>query len=193
MILDPALKNTLIIWFSKYSEENFSFILESLQTLVSITISTQLPTSSSQPFDYIRNLLLFSKFLYEANKLSNIKSIQDFYIENISKSFKPIDELRKWIINHMSFKNEFTFLDYPWILECSFKAKIIELESKTEMAKEIENILIDPISLLLSGGIDEIFLKIKVRRDRLIEDTLNQLKSTKINYKKQLRVRFINK
>jgi len=66
------------------------------------------------------------------------------------------------------------------------------LESKMEMAREMESILSDPISLLLSGqGLDDVFFKIRVRRDRLIEDTLNQLKSTKINYKKQLRVEFV--
>ena len=155
---------------------------------MSITILTQLPSSSPQPLDNIKHFLLLSKFLYEANKISNIKSVEDFYIESISKTFKPIDQLKKWLTNRMGLKNDFTFLDYPWVLECSFKAKILELESKTEMAREMETILMDPISLILSGGIDKVFLKIKVRRDRLIEDTLNQLKSTKINYRKQLRV-----
>lgn len=190
--LPPNLKQGLISWFSTYEKERFGRIVENFQNIISIQIIT-----NSGDISYVKNLILFTKILFEANKISHIISNENFYVETISQEEDPREEYIKWLENKYENKNEFTYIDYPWILECAFKSRILEEESRYEMNKEIKN---DITSILSSGGgglfpsletllaIQNIYFKLQVRRERILEDTLNQISKTNIGYKKPMKV-----
>lgn len=135
-ILDmpPHLKMGIIKWLSSYKKENFKKLLYNFKDLISNQV-----LSSTNDISYLQNLILFTKVLFEANKLSKVVSHEEFYIETISEEDDPREEYVRWLENKFDDQDEFTFIDYPWILDCSFKAKILQEESKFEMEKEIRD------------------------------------------------------
>mmetsp|Transcript_16157 Transcript_16157/g.15876 ORF Transcript_16157/g.15876 Transcript_16157/m.15876 type:complete len:761 (+) Transcript_16157:22-2304(+) len=89
-----------------------------------------------------------------------------------------------------------TFCNYPWLLDTTAKGEIMMTEAKIYMQQmadeELANIFIQGLSSQNPGinNADMIYLQFKVRRDFIIEDTLNNLIREGINLKKQLKVEF---
>lgn len=187
--LEPEFKKGIISWLASYDKPSFIRIVENIKNL----ITTQIMSCTSD-LAYFRNLILFLKFLVEANKISNLVSYEKFYIELISEEEDPREEYLRWLENKYEDREEFTYMDYPWILDCSFKSKILEEESRFEMEREIKADVLAILGAGLSPTIDtlyalqNIFFKISVRRENLLEDTLNQISKSYINYKKPLKV-----
>ncbi|CAG9322193.1 unnamed protein product [Blepharisma stoltei] len=77
----------------------------------------------------------------------------------------------------------FSFAFYPWILDANTKSTFLQYENKYRMLQVIHN----PINLILM----DIYAILEVRRDNLIEDTLSQISSGRINFRKPLRVIFL--
>jgi len=197
LILPANLKQGLIEWFSTYKREKFAKIVENFSNIISIQIIT-----NDEDTGYLKGLIMFTKILFEANKISHIISYEDFYVETISQEKEPKEEYLIWLENKYKNTNEFTYTDYPWILECEFKAKILDEESEYEMRKEIKNDMTRILASAPTGGMafpsldtilqiqNNVFYKIQVRRDNLLEGTLNQLSKTNINFKKPMKVKF---
>jgi len=81
--------------------------------------------ANTNDINYLQNLILFTKVLFESNKLTHIVSHEEFYIETIAEEDDPREEYARWLDNKFDDADEFTFIDYPWILDCAFKAKIL--------------------------------------------------------------------
>jgi len=79
--------------------------------------------------------------------------------------------------------NLFSFGFYPWVLDANTKSTFLQYENKFKMLREIH----DPIHLFVMG----IYSILDVRRENLIEDTLNQLLSGALNLRKPIKVRFL--
>jgi hypothetical protein len=141
--LETKYKETLMKWFMAYDKESFLRILENFKTLITVQIVT-----NTDDIGYLTNLILFTKLLFEANKNSNIVDHDSFYIEIISNEEDAREEYIRWLENRFDDRDDFTYIDFPWILNSSFKAKILEEESKYEMEKEIRT---DLIHLLGTG------------------------------------------
>lgn len=89
---------------------------------------------------------------------------------------------------------EFNFLNYPCLFSKEHKVEILKLESFIAQDTEIESSLFSqPLSIFNMISQDHIYLELILRRDQLLEDSLNQLssKSNASKLKKPLRVRFV--
>ena len=98
------------------------------------------------------------------------------------------------------YKGGFCLFKYMWLFNPAAKNKIIILfnsrNQKIEFRKTISNILDSrnpipflPMRILLNP--QDIFLVINIRRQHLIEDTLNEISKTGINLQRQIKVKFI--
>lgn len=188
--LSSKFKQALINWLSNYTKERFARIVENFSNIISIQIIT-----NSHDTGYLKNLMQFTKILFEANKISDLVSYEDFYVETISQEVDPKEEFVVWMENKMDNRNEFTYIDYPWILECDFKSIILEVESINEMNKVRNESLrgyLRPGSLVpsleLIMALQNMYFKLVVRREHVLEDTLNQISKTSINFKQQMKV-----
>ena len=92
---------------------------------------------------------------------------------------------------------EFTLLNYIWLFDAGAKNKIINLYNEHKQNNElINNISNDPqirLLQLLGGPLNptEIFFLLKIRRNHLIEDTLNEVSKPYVKLQNPLKVQFI--
>lgn len=76
----------------------------------------------------------FLSLLYNSNKLLKKIDEKEFQNSEISNCVHHRSQYKKW---KKSEENNFTFCDYPWILDIHFKAKILDEESKDDMKNEL--------------------------------------------------------
>lgn len=195
-LLDASKQKLVEFWFGGFPKKDLITLIDSMKDIISLRF-LQANHEDHAEFKGLEPFLNFLKMLYRGNVRTNTVSCEEFYIDVIPEEIELADEIQTWMRNKKSsLPNEFTFIDYPWVLECAYKSKILEIESKIEKEKELMNSYMNlmnniNISFLL-GGQDAVaqvlYLKLNVRRENLIEDTLNQLSSSGLNLKKPLKV-----
>lgn len=88
----------------------------------------------------------------------------------------------------------FTVCDYAWMLNPESKSWMLSIENDIQMNEEAKSAH-NPdnfLYLLLQGpGAITPYCFIEVRRENLIEDSLNVLSKPNMNFKKELKVKFI--
>ena len=106
-----------------------------------------------------------------------------------------IDE-EEGLISDSNMKKKFTLLDYMWLFNPAAKNNIIFLfndrQKKTEFYKTINELRPQPLfglGFLLSTK--DVFLTINIRRNNLIEDSLNELSKPDIKLQNPIKVKFI--
>jgi len=133
--------------------------------------------------------------LYEINRKYRKVSYKEFYNDKINKdkAFKK-REIRKWYNNKINGLFNFTIFDYAWMLNPESKFLMLSIENDIQQDEEAktshneENI----INYLILGSHDILpYCTIEIRRPNLIEDSLNILSKPNINFKKELKVKFI--
>jgi hypothetical protein len=67
--------------------------------------------------------------------------------------------------------------------------QILEYDARRQMTDRFKEAF---FKTAISGLVTDPFLSIHVRRNHLIEDSLNQLQSRQIDLKKRLRIEFVN-
>lgn len=144
------------------------------------------------------------KKMYEFNEKYNIVPYTAFYMENImEKDWNIKHSYMKWKLKKITKNNDSGkyIFDFPFLLTPFFKACLFRIDSFIKMSCKLE-------STLLFVVIKEIFaqrkindqiaikttlhLKIKVRRDHIIEDTLSEFIRNKDHLHKPLLVSFKN-
>lgn len=96
--------------------------------------------------------------------------------------------------NSNAYNRGFNFLHYSFLFHTVDKIDILKLESYLLQDSEIENFLLaEPLNFNFFLLRNEIFLELVLRRDNLLEDSLNQLAldSNTSRLKRPLKVRFV--
>jgi len=83
--------------------------------------------------------------------------------------------------------------DYAWMLNPESKSLMLRIENDIQREQQVQHYDGQDIllSLLLNPSIVSPYCNFDVRRENLIEDTLNILSRPNMNFKKELRVRFV--
>ena len=90
-------------------------------------------------------------------------------------------------------KIEFSLFDYIWLFSPSSKNEIIHLFNRMKQKNEAEKIFNrDRDRILLDLDINKCLCILNVRREHLIEDTLNEVSKPKLNLRNELKVKFKN-
>lgn len=121
------------------------------------------------------NILCAMRIIAHANDMaSNPIPSSSFYSHHINESIAIDEELNK-INDPYSSSLKFSFLEFPFVISLKIKSQIIEYESKIIMeTAAVQSLLIGFINDGLISNSD-IYLNLRVRRDHLIDDTMNQL------------------
>lgn len=160
----------------------------------------------------VRNMLLIMDFFYYASRKVRLNPInpKEFHIDVINEEWKEKlkDFYIEWFrcrrgqytddmeidwdwevkeVNKRTF-HKILFLEFPWCLDAANKARLINYEGQIAKKKEMHQSL-DFVNILMGGGMNP-YLVVKVRRDSLIEDSLNMLVGKTDSLKKPLKVKF---
>lgn len=192
-------------FYGQLPRKEFAYLVDNMRNKISSKFLSNQPEFDTMEMMLLgltsvidhSDLIPFLEFLgifHKANKKKNIIPAEEFYIEVITDEANFKEQVRTWILNKKNNTRKFTFIDYPWVLECAYKAKILEIECQLEKDRITVSSYNDMLGMQMFGGpdaiMDALFLKIEVRRDHLIEDTLNRLSKPGLNFKKTLKVSF---
>ncbi|KAI8084518.1 uncharacterized protein BX664DRAFT_337173 [Halteromyces radiatus] len=144
-------------------------------------------TSTSNPSTHTDPMVIEATqclaMLYRMNEESHYVPYTDFYNEAVNEHL----EIKEDFPNYKDHKG-FSFCDYPFILNPVVKADILKIESVYQMRHELQ----DAFFRALFQGVNSPYLVLEIRRDHIIEDTLQQLEEKSIHdLKKQLRIQFV--
>ena len=135
------------------------------------------------------------------NKANNSKRVKldykDFYNDAINKEVNLKQHFELWLtkrehkrrnLANSELEQIFTLCDYPWILDSAHKADLLKIENRGAQMRQQDNF---NVSEIMRNGMGSLYLLIEVRRDRILDDTLNKLVKGGLNLKKPLRIQFI--
>ncbi|KAI8332283.1 hypothetical protein BC941DRAFT_505374 [Chlamydoabsidia padenii] len=121
--------------------------------------------------------------LYRMNEKYHLVPYTEFYNEAVNDHL----EIKEDFPNFKDHKG-FSFCDYPFVLNPVVKADILKIESVYQMRHELQ----DAFFRALFQGVNSPYLVLEIRRDHIIQDTLQQLEEKSIqDLKKQLRIQFV--
>ncbi len=177
-------------WMTLLPKNEFIYLVESMKEIIALYF---LAKKDSKNFSELKPFLVFLRILHRANIRTSIITHEEFYIDVITQETSSKHELITWLKNQKDNNTEFTFIDYPFILNCTYKSEIWEMLIKKE--RDPLQIMTSYLSLmshvhLISSFEELLHLKLKVRREHLIEDTLNHMMKPTINFQRTLKVIF---
>lgn len=207
--------------FAQYPKKNLQKLVDRFQSFISIDVISSQPDDLMgllQAFGLVKmskiveESIKFLNHISEANKISRAVDEESFYNETLEEASKPELEYQKWLKNRASVESkcttieqsyftysppllDFSLCEYPWVLSCAFKSKLLDYESKeemkTEMQKGHQSLMRQGQFILNQETIEKsLFLIVEVRRSNLIEDTLDQLYKAQGHLKKKMRVHY---
>ncbi|VDP79256.1 unnamed protein product [Echinostoma caproni] len=177
-------------------------LAENLNNMVVLMLNMSQNSAESQRKtreETIRNALELMKRLYNINQtLQQPISYGTFCIPEIKEKVNLDAAFYNWIPHNQSGGLRFfSFCDYPFVFDAPTKARMLSLEARMSMqaatnrAQEntLMNYFMSPFLDVMSA--DSPFLKLTVRRDKLIQDTLACLTIAKpSDLRKLLKVEF---
>lgn len=177
-------------WFDSFESSQIEPIVNKLQESLSHKFLNLDPTKG---FEDMLSLLKVLDLVWQSNNRRQRLSYKLFYNPVINKNISIQKEYRKWKQTYEEKKKlhpnqKFSFVDYPWIIDCGNKIKLLQQENYDLIEKELSQYLVISI---LSGGFVSPYLDLEVNRDSLVEDTLQQIDMKGINLKKPLKIKFI--
>ena len=210
-ISDPySLKKGYITSFSemKNYKEEFSKIVSECQNFLALTLFTIGSNNAEneeeeilfdkQYINLLENFVKIFKSLYMINEEYKIIDYREFYNDSLSKNLNFQRECKIYnqiIKKKYEGKKPFCLISYKWLFDAAAKNDILQFFNGRKQAFEILN-----SSGALNGllpfpriiNFQNAYFILNVKRDNLIEDTLNAVSNPEINLQKPLKVKFVN-
>ncbi len=173
--------------FNDLGKEMLSDIINAYQSFISIFL---LMEQNKSNLNKIKNLIKIFNIFYKVNSKFKFLNYNEFYNEAMNSD----DDLK--LITLKSFKtykkkqNSFSLLKYPWLFDSAFKRDILHDLNQNKQKQEMINSITSGFNSFdtLLNLENNIFLTFEVRREHLIEDTLNIISNSNLNFKKALKV-----
>lgn len=179
------------------NKEKFLNIIHNYQNflLLIIMINVDEEQNGFRLTDIVYKFMPVFEIIYKVNEIlqfvNNTEFYNDYINKNVDVNFQyECKNYLKYLKNEN--KSKFCWLRYFWIFDAKSKSEILcEFNNKTqreEFINEIQN-MANPLFLntrLING-----YLIIEIKRNNMIEDSLNFLVNSQHNFKKQLKVKFI--
>ena len=190
--------------FKKYVENSQTFLTLILCSLKSNNIEEEEEeeeesTYNEQFYSLLKHFLKTFKTLYLINEKYNIIDQREFYNHEISKNINYKIECNTYnIILEKKYENKkpFSLISYNFLFDAFSKNEIIKYFNDKKQRDEIVNSLHNNIEGLLEFNNllnnQSLFFVLNIRREKIIEDTLNTVSNPNINLQKPLKVKFIN-
>ncbi|KAI1886881.1 hypothetical protein AGOR_G00200350 [Albula goreensis] len=191
--LAEADHHFLVHWFKKLSQRRFKQLVERLLQFISTRLfparPEELPPMAKCSW-WIPSATRVLALLNAANSISTppIISFTDFY--NLTLDHIDImEDYQTWQTHGNS--NRFSFCQFPFILSTAVKKAVIQRDSEQQMISMARQSLVDKVSRRQRVDMSLLFLNIRVRRQQLVSDSLDELTRKRMDLKKKLKVTFM--
>jgi len=172
-------------YFEKMPKENFISFQNRLQHLISMRVLEQQRNKIANKDATVINATTILGTLWQINQNRNYVDNGAFYNLPLNEYFDTNLEYEHWIRG-----NVFCFCKYPFILTPDTKSKILLEEAREQ--QEIRQQ--EAVQMTMFGFEDNPFLLLRVRREKLMFDSLDLIMTIKItnlrDFKKPLKVKF---
>ncbi|CAG8554900.1 10133_t:CDS:10 [Paraglomus brasilianum] len=187
--LTNELHHYLVNWFSRLSVTTFRKRVELVNAFVSSRLNKQQRNTCPGPVTYesdwqIGSAARVMALLFAANKQHSKISLSEFY--------NAMVDCIDFIVDYDNWEQrtgKFAFCQYPFLISMGGKMQIMEFDAKRQMDIKAKEAF---FTILFEKRLTTPQLILRVRRDYLIEDSLNQLASHEMDIKKSLRIEFID-
>ena len=143
--------------------------------------------------------LIDYKYFYNESLSKRLNLEREFQIfmnnERIMKERENLNEENRNSGLNADDKIEFTLLSYTWLFDPSAKYEIINLFNENKQIQQVSNNNFNEFNEIFYSRIllnpDDIFFKLKIRRNNIIEDTLNEITNYSDRLQLPLKVEFV--
>ncbi|CAH3043669.1 unnamed protein product [Pocillopora meandrina] len=209
-------RKALIKILSCYDVDSFKHLLQVFQTYLSSLIS---PGQCSKPrlLEACKTLAILYDTCYQLNKKrkEEFVPLSDFYNEDLSLKMDFKKEYEHWRTLRESNRylsqsgKKLSLLDYPFLFDPTSKVRVLKIDAVSQMRVEYQNAIVHQARVQQAQRLWEEaqkktneledavksamcpFLVLEVRRDNLIEDTLNQINLKEFDLKKPLKIKYV--
>ncbi len=148
----------------------------------------------------------FMGLLFQANERAGLVDISEFYntaidyhinverdwskfIRSTSSGFRQAQ--REHPGEHRSDAKKFCFCLYPFLMSMGLKMKILASDARRQQElRMLQSISLGP-DLFFPTDMGSPFLTLDIRREFLVQDSVNQLSAAKSDLKKKIKIRFV--
>ena len=185
--------------FKSYPEQ-FSSLINNFQNFLALIIYQTGDIDDEEDEKDENNLIVLVEFmkifqlLYKINEYFQIISYKEFYNGGVSTDLNLKNECQTYmqILNKSKDSEKlFCLIKHHWLFDPAAKSEILYIFNYQKQRSEILNgIMSMQNSLFNPLSINNMYLYMEIRRNNIIEDTLNFISNPNLNFKKQLRIKF---
>ncbi|KAL1918392.1 uncharacterized protein VTP21DRAFT_3052 [Calcarisporiella thermophila] len=187
--LSNELHHYFVNWFARTSTSILRRRVELVNSFITYRLDKiQRDSTRSNPGSYesdwsIRSAARVMALLFAANSQSSKLPLYEFY-NTMVDYIDLIADYDLWRI----CSGKFSFCQYPFLISMGAKMQIMDIDAKRQMENKFKEAI---FTIIFQKRAIVPYLVLQVRRDRLIEDSLNQLASHDADdLKKSLRIEF---
>lgn len=170
--LNSDLVKFIICWASQFSPEVFKQRIECLHHFIATRLKEVLkpPHGRMTASDWsLTAAARVMSLFFSANDVVKKVPISEFY-NTLVDSIDLLYDYDCW----QKSKAPFSFCQYPFLISMGSKIKIMEIDARRQMEQELKEAV---LYSMLRRDIDIVpYLILHIRRDRLISDSLNQVR-----------------
>jgi hypothetical protein len=139
------------------------------------------------------NFMNIFQIFYEINDKYSIVSYKEFYNESVNTNLNIKEECKAFfrLLRKNEVDKHFSIIKYHWLFDAAAKSDILRIYNFGQQRAEIMNSIGDIMEGLNLFNPMGMYLVMEIRRNNLIEDTLNFISNPELNFKKQLRIKFV--
>lgn len=174
-------KSTLIGWFAAYTPDMFRRLVAVMQLAITCRLYTG-RLDMHTDYQVVCSTQVLG-MLSIANQNARRVPFTEFYNTALNEMVRPEKDFELW----RRGAGAFSFCNHPFVLNPATKARVMQLDAAAQMESELQAAV---VNLLYSGQQSTPFLVLVVRRDHIVQDTLDQIAGKKWDLKKKLKVKF---
>ncbi|KAJ0404623.1 hypothetical protein ATCC90586_001192 [Pythium insidiosum] len=189
-------------WNTFYSNEELHRLLQVLQQTITVCLY------GSKKMDLVYAACAMMKELHQINQVRDapFATYDEFYNDAVNSEVDIVHDYSRSLFflkkrmeasggraedhHHLTHRilSELSFCDFAFVLDAASKSRILNIDSDLEQRSRIQDAM---VSRLLTNSVSP-YLLLRVRRDNIVEDCLQQLvRASPETLKKPLKVKFI--
>ncbi|KAK9709845.1 putative E3 ubiquitin-protein ligase [Basidiobolus ranarum] len=179
----------LVNWFARLHKDILSKRVDLVNHFITYRLSKEQRSSKSPGITYDNDWRIVAAARVMALLFAANNSAQELPIFNFYNTLVDYIDL---VLDYDSWQQRsgrFSFCQYPFLISMGAKTRILEVDARRQMENKVKEAI---ITILFQKRVTVPYLVLHIRRDYLIEDSLDQLSSHQMDLKKKLKIEFIN-
>jgi len=197
-IIDLPMESKIVLekWWSSLPSTFFTRIIKCYTKAVVTILDQKLPETANQVIfalhAALRTCMAILERLFQMNKTCEHPVLfNTFYIQGIMNKIDMKADYLNWIQN----PNIFSFCQYPFVLDGKIKSSLMKIDAELQMKAMVSEAYMYNFTNMMQGNMSAVnpFLVMNIRRDHIVQDTLNEISSqSTFDLKKPLKIKFSN-